>query len=221
MKAGVDVQTAIAEAMPLLPAGMPSPPTFRKQNPADQDILQLALVSNTVPMSVLDDYAETVIAPRISMVNGVAQVQVLGPGRSTPCACRSIPTSWRRSRSASTKSIRRCRTGTSTCRPASCSARTRRSTLKAGGQLKNADQFKPIIVTYRQGAPVRLEQVANVLDSVEDTMNATWFYTREGGQRAINLALKRQPGVEHHRGHRRRPRAAAGPRSRSCRRRFT
>src|SRR6185503_17376491 len=79
--AAVDVQTAIAEAMPLLPAGMPSPPTFRKQNPADQDIMQLALVSNTAPMSVLNDFAETVIAPRLSMVNGVAQVQVWGQAK--------------------------------------------------------------------------------------------------------------------------------------------
>ena len=79
--AAVDVQTAISEAMPLLPAGMPSPPTFRKQNPADQDILQLALLSKTVPMSVLDDYAETVIAPRLSMVNGVAKVEVWGQAK--------------------------------------------------------------------------------------------------------------------------------------------
>src|SRR5437762_4949097 len=70
--AAVDVQTAIAEAMPLLPAGMPSPPTFRKQNPADQDMMQLALISNTVAMSALDEYAENVIAPRISTVNGVS-----------------------------------------------------------------------------------------------------------------------------------------------------
>src|SRR5437763_2082047 len=67
--------------------------------------------------------------------------------------------------------------------------------IKAGGQLVDADQFKPVIITYRQGRAVRLDQVAHVLDSVEDTMNATWFYTREGGTRAINLALKRQPGV--------------------------
>ena len=72
----VDVQTALSEVMPLLPAGMPNPPTFRKQNPADQDIMQLSLTSSSLSMSVLDDYAETVLAPRISMVNGVSQVQV-------------------------------------------------------------------------------------------------------------------------------------------------
>ena len=79
--AAVDVQTAIAAVMPLLPAGMPSPPSFRKKNPADQPILMLNLTSNTLPMSALDDYAETMIAPRISMVSGVSQVQVQGAAK--------------------------------------------------------------------------------------------------------------------------------------------
>ena len=74
--ASVDVQTAIAEAMPLLPAGMPAPPSFKKQNPADQPIFYLTLTSDAISLSQLDDYAETMIAPRISMVNGVSQVQV-------------------------------------------------------------------------------------------------------------------------------------------------
>src|SRR6266700_2028549 len=77
----VDVQTAIAAVMPLLPAGMPSPPSFRKNNPNDQPILMLNLTSNTVPLSALDDYAETMIAPRISMVSGVSQVQVQGASK--------------------------------------------------------------------------------------------------------------------------------------------
>src|SRR5919206_3879787 len=76
--AAVDVQTAIAAVMPLLPAGMPAPPSFRKFNPADSPIMFLGLTSDTVPMYVLDDYAETMIAPRISMVSGVSQVQVQG-----------------------------------------------------------------------------------------------------------------------------------------------
>src|SRR3954451_18494526 len=76
--AAVDVQTAIAAVMPLLPAGMPAPPAFKKYNPADQPVIYIGLVSRTVPMSTLDDYAENIIAPRYSMVNGVAQVQVFG-----------------------------------------------------------------------------------------------------------------------------------------------
>src|SRR5919204_2494174 len=79
--ATVDVQTAIAAVMPLLPAGMPSAPSFRKNNPNNEPIVTLNLTSNTLPLSVLDDYAETMIAPRISMVNGVSQVQVMGAAK--------------------------------------------------------------------------------------------------------------------------------------------
>src|SRR5581483_12161518 len=76
--AAVDVQTAIAEAAPLLPPGMPSPPTFRKVNPADQPIFVIALSSDTRPLSEVDEYAETLIAPQVSAIDGVAQVNVLG-----------------------------------------------------------------------------------------------------------------------------------------------
>src|ERR671934_672727 len=79
--ATVDVQTAISAVMPLLPAGMPSAPSFRKNKPNDQPIITLNLTSNTLPLPVLDDYAETIIAPRISMVNGVSQVQVMGAAK--------------------------------------------------------------------------------------------------------------------------------------------
>src|SRR5258707_1864242 len=79
--ATVDVQTAIAAVMPLLPAGMPSPPSFRKNNPNDQPIVTINLTSNTLPLPMLDDYAQTTIAPRLSMVNGVSQVQVQGAAK--------------------------------------------------------------------------------------------------------------------------------------------
>src|SRR3981189_564051 len=81
--AAVDIQTAISAVMPLLPPGMPAPPSFRKFNPADQPVMYLGLTSNTLPMSRLDDYAETIIAPRISMVSGVTQVQVQGAQKYT------------------------------------------------------------------------------------------------------------------------------------------
>ena len=107
-----DVQTAISAAMPLLPPTLTAPPSFRKQNPADQPILQINLTSDTLDMTKVDEYAEDILAPRISMVDGVSQVNVQGsrevrgarPGRSREAA--------RRRRSASTRSTRRCRTGT-------------------------------------------------------------------------------------------------------------
>jgi len=98
--ATVDVETAIAEAMPLLPPGMPTPPSFRKVNPGDQPIIFLLLTSPTMRLSDLDEYAETLVAQRISMVSGVARCRSSAPP-SMPCGCRRTPTSWRRARSAS------------------------------------------------------------------------------------------------------------------------
>jgi hydrophobic/amphiphilic exporter-1 (mainly G- bacteria), HAE1 family len=192
--AAVDVQTAIAEAMPLLPAGMPNPPTFRKQNPADQDILQLALISNTVPLSVLDEYAENFIAPRLSTVNGVSQVEVWGQAKYA-VRVQVDPEKLRAQQIGINEVDQALQNWNVNLPTGQLFGAHQTFNIKAGGQLTSAAQFRPVIVTYRQGKPVRLEQIANVEDSVEDTRSATWFYTREGGVRAINLALKRQPGV--------------------------
>jgi hydrophobic/amphiphilic exporter-1 (mainly G- bacteria), HAE1 family len=192
--AAVDVQTAIAEAMPLLPAGMPNPPTFRKQNPADQDILQLALISNTVPLSTLDEYAENFIAPRLSTVNGVSQVQVWGQAKYA-VRVQVDPDKLRAQQIGINEVDQALQNWNVNLPTGQLFGAHQTFNIKAGGQLTSANQFKPVILTYREGKPVRLEQVANVEDSVEDTRSATWFYTRDGGTRAINLALKRQPGV--------------------------
>jgi len=192
--AAVDVQTAIAEVMPLLPAGMPNPPTFRKQNPADQDILQLALMSKSAPLSVLDDYAENFIAPRIAMVNGVSQVQVWGQSKFAVRVQVDPDKLW--AQQIGLNEVDQALQNWNVNLPTGQLFGPQQTyNIKAGGQLRNAAQFKPVIVAYRDGRPVRLDQVATVLDSVEDNMNATWFYTKDGGTRAINLALKRQPGV--------------------------
>ena len=196
--AAVDVQTAIAAVMPLLPPGMPSPPSFRKNNPADQPILMLNLTSNTLPMSALDDYAETMIAPRISMVErrvagaGAGRGEVRGPraGRSGQAA--------RAAASASTKSTRRCRTGTSTMPTGQLFGPTPTYNIKAAGQLMNADAFRPIIVAYRNGAPVRLDR--SPTSSTASRTSQRHLVLHEGrdgkptSQRAITLQVMRQPG---------------------------
>src|SRR3954471_16185678 len=177
--AAVDVQTALSEVMPLLPAGMPNPPTFRKQNPADQDIMQLSLMSNSLSLRALDDYAETILAPRISMVSGVSQVQVQG---ATKYAVRvQVDPDRLRAQQIGINEVDQALQNWNVSLPTGQLFGAHQTfNLKAGGQLVNADQFKPVIISYRQGRPVRLDQVAHVLDSVEDTMNATWFYTRDG-----------------------------------------
>ncbi len=192
--AAVDVQTAIAEVLPLLPPGMPAPPSFRKYNPADSPVMYLGLTSRTIPRWTLDDYAETLIAPRISMVPGVAQVAVWGSAkyavrvRVDPDKLHAQQIGLNEVNDALANWNVTLPTGTLYAPHTSYS-------IRASGQLDNAAQFRPMIVAWRNGVPVRLAQVADVIDSVEQDKNDSYLYTKENGtQLAINLAVMRQPG---------------------------
>ena len=148
--AAVDVQTAISEVMPLLPAGMPSPPTFRKQNPADQDIMQLSLTSSSLSMSTLDDYAETVLAPRISMVSGVSQVQVQG-AQKYAVRVQVDPDKLRAQQIGINEVDQALQNWNVNLPTGQLFGAHQTFNIKAGGQLNNAAQFRPIVVAYRQG----------------------------------------------------------------------
>ena len=197
--ATVDVQTAIAAVMPLLPAGMPSPPSFRKNNPNDQPIITINLTSNTLPLSVLDDYAETMIAPRISMVNGVSQVQVQGAAKYAVRV--QIDPDKLHAQRIGINEVDAALTNWNVNLPTGQLFGPHSTyNIKAAGQLMNAEAFRPVVITYRRGAPVRLEQIANVVDSVENVYNGNWFYTRDADgkphiQRSIMLQVMRQPGT--------------------------
>jgi hydrophobic/amphiphilic exporter-1 (mainly G- bacteria), HAE1 family len=192
--AAVDVQAAITQAARLLPQGMPTPPTFTKVNPADQPILYLVITSTTVPPWTLDEYAETRIAQRISMVSGVAQVQVLGSQKYAvhaqldphALAARQIGIN------EVEAALRAWNVNTPT---GSIIGPHKAFTLQATGQLMNADQYKDMVVSYRNGAPVRLRELGAVVDGVEDQRTASWFYTHGSEQRAITLGIQRQPGT--------------------------
>jgi HAE1 family hydrophobic/amphiphilic exporter-1 len=192
--AAVDVQGAITQAARLLPQGMPTPPTFTKVNPADQPILYLVITSTTVPPWTLDEYAETRIAQRISMVSGVAQVQVLGSQKFAvhaqldphALAARQIGIN------EVEASLRAWNVNTPT---GSIIGPHKTFTLQATGQLMSASEYQNMIVTYRNGAPVRLGELGTIKDGVEDERTASWFYTKEGEQRAITLGIQRQPGT--------------------------
>ncbi len=192
--AAVDVQAAITQAARLLPQGMPTPPTFTKVNPADQPILYLVITSTTVPPWTLDEYAETRIAQRISMVSGVAQVQVLGSQKYAvhaqldPHALASRQIGINEVEAA----LRAWNVNTPT---GSIIGPHKAFTLQATGQLMNADEYKQMIVSYRNGAPVRLDDLGDIVDGVEDQRTASWFYTPDGQQRAITLGIQRQPGT--------------------------
>ncbi|MCC6362598.1 MAG: efflux RND transporter permease subunit [Bryobacterales bacterium] len=192
--AAVDVQGAITQASRLLPQGMPTPPTFAKVNPADQPILYLAMTSRTVPLWTLDEYAETRVAQRISMVNGVAQVQVLGAQKYAvhiqmdPHSLAARQVGLNEVETALKSWNVNLPTGT-------INGPQRAFTLQATGQLTSADQYKPLIVAYRKGSPVRLEELGKVLDGVEDDKTASWLYSKDMAERAIVLGIQRQPGT--------------------------
>ena len=187
--AAQDVQSAIAKAGRQLP-DMPIPPYFRKVNPADSPVLYLALKSNLVPLSTLDEYAQTNIAQRISMISGVAQVLVYGSQKYAvriqldPKALAYRGLGIDEVASAVQNSNVNLPTGT-------LSGTHQAFTIRATGQLYKAEDYRPLIVGYRQGAPIRLEQLGRVVNSVENNKVASWFID----QRAIILAIQRQPGT--------------------------
>ena len=192
--AAVDVQAAITQSARMLPQGMPTPPTFTKVNPADQPILYLALTSKTMPLWTLDEYAETRIAQRISMVSGVAQVQVLGAQKYAVHV--QVDPHTLASRRIGINEVESSLRGWNVNLPTGTITGPQRAfTLQATGQLMNAAAYRPLVVAYRNGSPVRLEELGNVIDSVEDDKTASWFSTRQDSQRSIVLGIQRQPGT--------------------------
>src|SRR5438128_9588378 len=183
--AAVDVQAAITQAARLLPQGMPTPPTFTKVNPADQPILYLVITSKTLPPWTLDEYAETRIAQRISQVSGVAQVQVFGSQKYAVHA--QVDPHALAARQIGINEIETALRNWNVNVPTGTIIGPHKTfTLQATGQLMNAAEYQNMIVSYRNGAPVRLADLGAIVDGVEDQRTASWFYTRRGGDSGAN-----------------------------------
>ena len=196
--AAQDVQASIAAVQRRLPQDMPSPPSLRKTNPADQPVLFLALSSPTLPLSIVDEYAETMMAQRISSVDGVSQVQVYG-AQKYALRVRLDPRLLA-SRGITLDEVRTALTAHNVNQPTGLLDGNRQSVqILASGQLSNAAEFTGIVVAYRNGAPVRLGELAEVINGVQDARVASWFAQRQNGKldpaRAIVLAVQKQPGV--------------------------
>jgi hydrophobic/amphiphilic exporter-1 (mainly G- bacteria), HAE1 family len=188
--AALDVQSALSVAAKKLPPEMTTPPSFLKVNPADAPILFIALTSSTLPLSKVDEYAETLISDRISIISGVGQVDVLG---SQKYAVRvQINPSQLASRGIGIDEIQKALAAASSNSPVGVlSGSAQQLTLQVSGQRLDAAAFRPLIVAHREGAAVRLSDVALVTDSVQNDHLASWI----NGQRGIVLAVVRQPGA--------------------------
>jgi hydrophobic/amphiphilic exporter-1 (mainly G- bacteria), HAE1 family len=188
--AALDVQAAISAARDQLPTSMPTPPTFKKVNPSDAPILYIALSSPTLPLYKVDDYAETILAQSISMVSGVAQVQVFGSQiyavhvQVDPEKLSVLGIGIDDVANAVRNSNVNLPTGT-------LYGPYKAFVVQAHGQLYDAAAYRPIIVAYRNGSPIRLEAVGNVIDSVQSDKVASWFTNT----RAVILAVQKQPNT--------------------------
>jgi HAE1 family hydrophobic/amphiphilic exporter-1 len=188
--AAQDVQSMITQAEGQLPPGMPSPPTFRKVNPADQPIIYMSVWSDTLPLYTTSEYADTMMAQRISMISGVAQVRVFGEQKYAvrvqfdpkALATRKIGID------EATDAIRNANVNLPT---GTLYGSHKSFVVQAEGQLNDAAAYRPVIIAYRNGAPVRLNEVANVVNGSQSDKIATWF----GSHRAMVLAIQRQPGT--------------------------
>ncbi|MBV8793277.1 MAG: efflux RND transporter permease subunit, partial [Pseudolabrys sp.] len=186
--AALDVQTALSVAARLLPVEMTTPPSFRKVNPGDFPVLFVSLRSDTMPLSTIDDYAETVLAPQLSQLPGVAQVQVYGAQKFAVRV--QVDPIEAAARNISLDDIRNVVAKTNSSTPVGTLNGPKQAvTLLATSAIEHAADYRDVVVAYRNGAPVKLNQVARVIDSVENDKIATYFNDARG----IVLAVQRQP----------------------------
>lgn len=188
--AALDVQSAISAASRSLPLEMPAPPSYRKVNPTDLPIMYISLTSPILPLSTVHEYAETLIAQRVSMIHGVAQVLVFGSQKYAvrvqldPKALATRGIGINEVEEAIQKGNVNLPTGT-------LYGSHQSFTVQTTGQLFNAAAYRHLIVSYCNGSPVRLQELGRVIDSVQTNRMASWY----NGTRGIALAILRQPGT--------------------------
>jgi HAE1 family hydrophobic/amphiphilic exporter-1 len=188
--AALDVQTALTVAQKRLPIEMTTPPSFNKTNPSDAPVVLLAVRSSTLPISVVDEYAESVLAQQITQLPGVSNVEVYGAQKYATRV--QVDPAAAAARNISLDDIRRVLVATNSNSPVgTLYGPNQNVSLKATNAMRKADEYRNVIVAWRNGAPVKLEEIANVVDSVENNQVASWF----NDQRSVVLAVQRQPGA--------------------------
>jgi HAE1 family hydrophobic/amphiphilic exporter-1 len=187
--AAQDVQSMIGRASRQLPPEMPSPPSYQKVNPADQAIFFIVMRSSTLPLSALDELAQSNVAQKISMVNGVAQVNVFG---SQKFAVRvDVDPRELAARGLGIDEVAQAIQSANVNMPTGTIYGERTFVVRTNGQLLRASTYGPSIIAYRGGYPVRLDEVARVYDGVENDRTASW----QNGERCIYLSIQKQPGT--------------------------
>jgi hydrophobic/amphiphilic exporter-1 (mainly G- bacteria), HAE1 family len=188
--AAQDVEAAISSAAGQIPNDLPNPPTYSKVNPADQPILYLYLDSPTLPLSEVDNYAETYLAQKLSTINGVAQVSVYG-SQKYAARIQLDPQALAAQKIGIDQVQTAIQQGNVNLPTGSLSGDHKNFNIQTNGQLQDAAAYRKLIVAYQNGAPVYLDQLGRVIDGVEDAQVASWY----NETRAIILTVQRQPGT--------------------------
>jgi HAE1 family hydrophobic/amphiphilic exporter-1 len=192
--AAQDVQSAIAAVLRKLPPAMPAPPTIQKVNPADSPIIFFTLSSTSLTLTAVDEYAENLMAQRISMLDGVAQVSVFGPQKFAVRA--QLDPNLLAAHHVGIDEVEQALQKHNVNLPVGTLWGSEQAfTLKASGQLMSAAAFQQMIVAYRNGSPVRLAELGQVIDGVQNDRAASWSADATGSERSIGLSIQRQPGT--------------------------
>src|SRR5882672_1942516 len=188
--AAQDVQSALSAAARQLPRDMPSPPSMRKSNPAEEGIFYLSVSSDTLPLSVVDEYVENLLIGKLSAIDGVAQAEVFGQAR--PAVRIQVDPDALAARGIGIDEVATAiRNANVNLATGQLDGDTRSAVIHTEGQLNKAAEYRQQIISYRDNAPVRFADVANVIDSVENPRNfGTW-----NGVPSVTLELHRQPGA--------------------------
>ncbi len=186
--AAQDVQTALSRVVRQLPQGM-QPPSLNKSNPSDQPILFFAVQGPTLPLSTVNEYAETVLAQRISTIEGVAQIDIMGAQRYA-VRLQLDPRALAYRRIGFDEVVSAVSQNNVNSPAGSIQGKYKSLALQSNGQLQSADAFRNITVTYRNGSPVRLGDLGTIFDGVENPRSGNWL----NGNRTIVLSVRRQPG---------------------------
>jgi HAE1 family hydrophobic/amphiphilic exporter-1 len=187
--AAQDVQTALSRAQRGLPEDMREPPSYYKANPSDFPIIMYSVASRTLPISTVNEYAETVLAPRLSTIEGVAQVDIFGTQRYA-VRVQVDPRALAYRRIGIDEVVSAVNANNIATPAGALWGRHKVLALQSNGQLQNADAFRDIVIAYRNGSPVRLGDVGYVIDAVSNPRSGNWY----NGARTIVLAVRRQPG---------------------------
>jgi len=192
--AAVDVNSAISAAMGILPREMPNPPTFKKVNPADMPIMFIALTSDSLPVSTLNDLGENILLASLSTINGVAEIDLL-PIQKFAVRVQVNPYSLANKKVGINEVLKAIQGGNVNLPGGTIDNKTTSYIIDSNGQLPNAKAYDSLVVTYQNGYPLRIRDIGRAIDSIENDRTTAWYLDHGEKKGTVILRVRKQPGA--------------------------